>query len=304
MLHLYGSTAVDLAKKILLQNEGSRLAPIRQLASEFNTGLGTIQTALKMLVDEKAIKLESFGKKGTFITEIDEKKLLSIADLNTIIGSMPVTYSLTYQGLETGLVRAFHQSEIPLIVTFLRGAKNRLHFLRTGRCDFTIISRLSWEEEKEKNDLKLLFNFGPYSNVGEHVLLFANKDAEGITDGLKVGVDPSSHDSFQLTLEACSGKSVEFVEISYGEAYAKLVSGEIDCTIWDIGTIQDLPDNVKIIHLSEENRSLHKNHNTEAVMVVHTDSDFIENLIRSKINPAVIMDIQRQVVQGELRPIL
>lgn len=304
MFHLYGSTAVDLAKKILFLNEGDRLDPIRQLAKEFDTGIGTIQSALKMLIDEKAIEVEGLGKKGTFITKIEQKKLLTIADLNTVIGAMPVVYSLTFQGLETGLMKAFHEANVPLIVTQLRGAKNRLHFLRTGRCDFAIISRLSWEEEKDKGDLKLAFTFGPGSNVGDHVLLLADKNATGIKDGIKVGVDPSSHDSFQLTLEECKGKSVEFVEISYGEAYSKLLSGEIDCTIWDVGTLQTLPDNFKILPLSREKHSKVTNTNTEAVLVVHSEADFLETLIKTKIDPTIIIDTQKKVISREAKPLI
>lgn len=301
---LYESIAKKLAKKIIFLNEGDRLKPFRQLAEEFDTGIGTVQDALKLLESNHAIKTERFGKRGTFVTKINQPTLLSMTGYNTIIGSMPVTYSLTYKGMETGLVKAFGESNLSLIMTLVRGAKNRLHFLHTGRCDFAIISRLSWEKEKEKGNLNKIFSFGPKSNVGEHVLLLADKNTTEIKNGMKIGIDPSSHDSLQLTLEECEGKTVEFVHISYGEAYSKLISKEIDGTVWDIGTSQTLPESVNILPLSNKDRIHDTNINTEAVLVVRQDSNFLASLIKEEIDSSIIIDTQKKIVDREEKPIL
>ena len=187
MLHRYGSVAAALAMQLLSMRPGDRLDSVNQLAAEFGTGRGTVQTALRLLTAEGAVALTSHGKTGSYLRELDQQKLLERAGLTAIIGAMPVAYSLRFQGLATGLTRAFDEAELPLVLAQVRGGKNRIHFLRTGRCDFAIVSRLAWQQVAADGDLKLLLAFGPGSNVGDHVLVFASRYADGITDGMQIG---------------------------------------------------------------------------------------------------------------------
>lgn len=299
MLHRYGTVATDLARRLLILKEGDRLDPISSLAEEFGTGRGTIQTALKLLINEGAIEIEGLGKRGSFIKKLNRPILLEKADLSAVIGAIPVAYSLLNQGLATGLTYAYQQAEIPLVLAQIRGAKNRLHFLRTGRCDFAIISKLTWEEIKQEGEFDLILEFGPGSNVGDHVLLMPEHHAGEITDGMKVGVDSSSVDHLRLTLEECEGKSVQLVEISYGQSIEKLLSGEIDVTIWDAGFTPP-PPHLKMVPL--KNRKTKTNANTEAGLVVRADSGSLKNLIQQLIDPNIVVRTQRRVVSHEISP--
>ncbi|OXM15728.1 hypothetical protein CGZ75_03100 [Paenibacillus herberti] len=300
MLLLYGSVAVTLARRLLTMEEGDRLDPIGQLAAEFETGRGTVQAALKLLIDEGALEVDALGKRGSFIKKLNREKLLQLGDLTSIIGVMPVAISTIHYGLSTGLHYAFEQTDIPLVLAQLRGAKNRLHFLRTGRCDFAIISRMSWLQEADKGDLLLLFGFGPGSNVANHALLMPRKHDNGIVDGMRVGVDPTSHDHFLMALKECEGKSVQFIEISYGESIPKLLSGNIDVSICS-ESIANLPSELKIVPLQYQ--EVHRDTNTEAVLVVRNNSKWIEDLIQNRIDPAFIATIQSNVVNGKEKPV-
>lgn len=297
MLHRYGSVAESLALRLLALQPGDRLDPVGQLAAEFGTGRGTVQSAFRVLTQEGAVVLHNRGSLGAFVKEIDHQRLLDIAGLSPIIGVMALPYSIRFQGLSTGLSVAFERAGLPLVLAHLRGARSRLHFLRTGRCSFAVISRLAWEEEHQAGDLQLLFSFGPGSNVGEHVLVLADPKARGITDGMRVGLDRSSHDHLRLTLQECQGKAVELVHISYTEIASKLTLGEIDAAIWDASVA--LPLNLQVVFLPLQHHHQADDPNTEAVLVVRSEMEALGRLLQHRIESAVITQVQRQVVTGE-----
>ncbi|MEW8978732.1 MAG: GntR family transcriptional regulator YhfZ [Symbiobacterium sp.] len=298
MLHRYGSVAEELARRLAAHRVGDRLASVGELAAEFGTGRGTVQAALKLLTDEGAVELERRGSLGSFITKLDYARLMARAGLATVIGVMPVAYSLHFIGLATGLTRAFAQAEIPLVLAQVRGGRSRIQLLRTGRCDFAVASRMAWEAESGAGDLQLVFSFGPGSSVGEHVLL-VREGFDGIADGMRVGVDPTSHDHMRLTLEECQGRAVEMVEISYAQSLSLLLRGAIDATVWD-GGAPLVPPGLKILPLRR--RSGPTGGDTEAVLLTRGSDQALAALLRARIRPEAVVEVQRRVLSGEELP--
>lgn len=307
MLHRYGSVAESLALRLLGLREGERLAPVHQLAAEFGTGRGTVQSALKLLADGGAIVLKTQGIKGSFIRQIDRDLLLAAAGIFPLIGAMPVAYSTRFQGLAAGLTRAFEAEALPLVLAQVRGGRNRIHFLRTGRCDFAVISRLAWQQEEQAGDLHLVHSFGSSSNVSDHVLLLARPAArdrpvpQGIEDGMRVGIDRASHDHARLTLAECEGKAVTLVEISYAQALPKLLAREIDAAVWDTGV--PLPATLPLVVVPRERRVPGGDADTEAVMVTRTEAAALGALLCRAIKPAVVTAVQQRVLSGDEIPV-
>ncbi|HYF91587.1 MAG TPA: GntR family transcriptional regulator YhfZ [Symbiobacteriaceae bacterium] len=301
MLHRYGSVAESLALRLLALQEGERLAPVHQLAAEFGTGRGTVQSALKVLTDGNAVVLETQGNRGSFIRQVDRQKLLTIAGVFPLIGAMPVAYSTRFQGLAAGLTRAFEAAALPLVLAQLRGGRNRLHFLRTGRCDFAVISKLAWQQEEPAGDVVLVHSFGAGSNVSDHVLVLARSGARGIEDGMRVGVDPSSYDHVRLTQAECEGKAVTLVEISYAQALPRLLSGAIDAAVWDMEV--PLPTTLPVAVVPREHRNPAGDPDTEAVMVTRSESGALGALLARAIQPATVTEIQRRVLAGAEMPV-
>src|SRR5699024_11308343 len=134
------------------------------------------------------------------------------------------------------------------------------------------------------------------------VLIIANHyDEKEIIDGMKVGIDSSSHDHFQLTMQECKGKSVQFVEISYGQALQKLVTGEIDATVWDAGAgLHRQPSNFKTVKISHHNRDSEANR--KAVLIVRSDVKSLQMLISQIINPQILIDTKRKEIAKEIQP--
>src|SRR5699024_8986958 len=125
-------------------------------------------------------------------------------------------------------------------------------------------------------------------------------DEKEIIDGMKVGIDSSSHDHFQLTMQECKGKSVQFVEISYGQALQKLVTGEIDATVWDAGAgLHRQPSNFKTVTLSHHTRDSEAN--IDAVLVLRPDEKSLQMLISQIINPKIRIDTQRKLSAKEFK---
>lgn len=299
MLHRYGSVAAALAMRLLSMRPGDRLDSVSQLATEFGTGRGTVQTALRLLTAEGAVSLTSHGKTGSYIRALDQPKLLERAGLSAIIGAMPVAYSLRFQGLATGLTRAFEEAALPLVLAQVRGGRNRIHFLRTGRCDFAIVSRLAWQQVAGDGDLHLLTRFGPGSNVGDHVLIFASRYAEGITDGMRVGVDSSSYDHVRLTQEECQGRSVALVETSYAQVVPRLLAGELDAALWDTG-VPLPPGHLRV--MPRRHRVTEADPNTEAVLLVRQGPRGLDELLAKRVSVDTVTALQRRVVAGEEQP--
>jgi DNA-binding transcriptional ArsR family regulator len=305
LLHRYGSVAEALALRLLALREGERLEPVHQLAARFGTGRGTVQSALKILTDEGAVALKSHGNRGSFIQQMDRAKLLAKAGISPLIGIMPVAYSLRFQGLATGLKRAFDQAGLPLVLALVRGGKNRIHFLRTGRCDFAVVSRLAWQEEERQGGLRLVHAFGPGSNVGDHVLLLSSARASaeaGIADGMRVGVDPSSHDHMRLTLAECHGKAVHLVEISYAEALPRLLAGDIDAAVWDAEV--PIPPGLALVIVPRRERDPAGDPDTEAVLITRAEAGPLGDLLSSGIDPQAVVTVQRRVLAGKEMPVL
>lgn len=296
MLHRYGSVAERLALRILALDAGDRLESVGDMAREFGTGRGTVQSALQMLARDGGLELERRGRLGSFVKRMDRAKLLAAAGISPVIGIMPVPYSLRFQGLALGLTRAFARSGLPLLLAHVRGGKHRLHFLRSGRGEFAIISRLAWEEEAAAGDLHLVHAFGPGSHVGDHILVMADPTATGITDGMRVGVDPGSHDHLRLTLAECEGRSVVLVEISYAQAIPRLLAGDVDAALWDSGVA--LPPVAGLITLPRRRSLAGSGPDTEALLVTREGAHDLGALLERRVERGLVISTQNEVLVG------
>ncbi|HWI64491.1 MAG TPA: YhfZ family protein, partial [Symbiobacteriaceae bacterium] len=188
-----------------------------------------------------------------------------------------------------------------LVLAQLRGGRNRIHFLRTGRCDFAVISQLAWQQEEHAGDLQAVHSFGAGSNVSDHVLVLSRPGARGIEDGMRVGVDPSSHDHIRLTQAECEGKAVTLVQISYAQALPRLLAGEIDAAVWD--TEVPLPSTLPLSIVPRERRGRDGDPDTIAVMITRADAAALGALLARSVRPATVTEVQRRVLSGEEMPV-
>ncbi|WP_317920462.1 GntR family transcriptional regulator YhfZ [Tepidimicrobium xylanilyticum] len=298
-----GEVAMLLAREFISYDVGDRIRTIRDYAEIFNTGRGTVQSAIKLLESEGAIRLESRGHLGTFILSVDFNRLWSIADFGVVMGVMPLPYSKRYEGLATGLYKAFEKANIPFSLAFMRGAEKRIQALDMGKYDFAITSKLAALHEKDKYeyiDVVHIFNEGSY--VGEHIIIFRDNNINRIEDGMRIGIDPASPDQFLLTQYECEGKNVKYIETSYNQIVEKLKNKEIDAAVWNEDEIREKGLKFNIKKLTNQ-KSLEVNKkDTAAAMVINNENLEFKKIIKKYIDMNYIEEIQEEVLKGNIIP--
>ncbi|WP_055669598.1 GntR family transcriptional regulator YhfZ [Desnuesiella massiliensis] len=295
-----GLVAIKLARELMTMSEGDRIPTVAAYAEKYGTARGTVQSALKLLEEHRAISLEPRGHLGTFISFMDYKVLWQFTDLGTIMGVMPLPYSKLYEGLATGLYKTMHKKEIPFSLAYMRGAVTRLKALEDARYDFAIVSKLAAKHSMEKGaNLDIAVEFGEYSYVNEHALLFADPTKNKIEDGMKIGIDSTSIDHYLLTISQCKEKKVQFIDIPYNQVIMKLENGNIDAAIWNIDEIIERKLEINYQYLDEK---IFKREDTEAVIVINKNNYGVRNLLAQFISGQEVIKYQLEVVAGELIP--
>lgn len=299
-----GRVTVKLATEMLTHYVGERIETIGSYTENLCAGRGTVQVALKFLQTAGAIQLESRGHLGTTIKHLDYKKLWEISDLGVVMGVMPLPYSKRYEGLATGLYKAFEKADIPFSLAFMRGANKRIEALKLGKYNFTVISKLAVNTEaNQSSSLRVIHQFSEGSYVGNHVVIFREGNAAEIEDGMRVAIDPSSLDQYWLTRYECEGKNVEYVETSYAQILSKLKNNEIDAAIWN-------EDEIKEKNLDYQTAPLknHKNRDasvddTIAVIAVNEENSIFDPILKRFIDFGEIETVQKKVIHGEIIPV-
>lgn len=298
-----GRVTVSLAKELLVCQAGDRIETVGAYSERFDTGRGTIQSAFKFLQSERALSLESKGHLGTYILWIDHKKLWEIADIGTIMCVMPLPYSKRYEGLATGLYKAFQEANIPFSLAFMRGATKRIEALNMGKYNFTIVSKLAASLEMKRNDkAKILYEFKEESYVGNHVIIFRDKRETKIRDGMRVALDPVSIDQLILTNYECEGIDVEYVETSYNQILQKLENNEIDAAIWNGDELNRSNFDFNVSPLSNPKTKKISKDDTIAVILINKEYDEFGDIFQQFINLDKIEQIQHEVMAEKIIP--
>lgn len=300
ILQKNGLVAIKLARELMTMKTGDRISTIEEYSQKYSAARGTVQAALKLLGQYKAITLEPRGHLGTFITSINYEILWEFTGLGTIMGVMPLPYSKLYEGLATGLYQVLSNKQIPFSLAYMRGAENRLNALKTGRYDLAIVSRLAAAAAIERGqEIEIAIEFGPFTYVNQHVIIFSDTSKREIEDGMVVGVDRSSIDHHLLTLSQCAGRQVNLVDLAYNQIISKLQAREIDAAVWNIDEILERKMDIPYYPLRSDEFA---DYDTEAVVVVNRQNYGLRNLLGAFVDRQEVVTFQQQVVRGERIP--
>jgi len=297
-----GLAAKNIAKELMNIKAGEKIPRISDYCHKLSIGRGTVQSALNLLVDMKAIHLEARGHLGTFLVGKDNNLLLEIAGIAPLIGSMPLPYSRKYEGLATGIVEGFESAGKTVNLIYMRGGVNRIEAVRTKRSDFAIVSKMTADHIiAEYPNLKIFKKFGESSYVSSHKIFLAHPDEEIGKDVVRVGVDLESLDQKQLTLAEFENKNAEFVNVNYMQLFDMLLSKQIDAAVWNADDKRMIQTFKAIEFLSPKAKRISKD-TTEAVIIIEGDR---EKEIAEKwnlVNEKQILDTQKSVEKGEKIP--
>lgn len=294
-----GYMATIMAIDFLSKEEGDRINTVAQLSEEYGTGRGTVQNALKLLQEYGAVSLEARGHLGTFISTIDYKKLMEIADIKTLLGVMPLPYSKAYEGLATGIYNTLNTSGVSAGLAFMRGAAKRVEALLEKRYDFAVISKLAAEYYINKEaEIEILCEFGDRTYVSEHIVMFSEAKTE-ITDGMRIGIDYSSIDQASLTEYLTLNKKVELVPLIYSQIFESMEKGRIDAAVWNNDDVIDKNSRFTFKNINSE---AFQWKDTNAVVVVRKGSSSLNQLLRRFLAREEVLKLQEMVVKGEIIP--
>ena len=300
LMQKLGIAITSLAVEFLPLNSGDRIKTVAELAENYKTARGTIQSAIKILKEENAVTLESRGHLGTFINEIDYIKLLELTGIKSLVGVMPLPYSKRYEGLATGICKCLNDSGVNTNLAFMRGSNHRLKALEDGRYDFAVTSRLTADFYlQNKKSIQIVKSFGNFSYVNEHIIVVA-KDFNGeFTKGTKVGIDNSSIDQSVLTKTYFGDLEVQYVTLNYSQFISAIQEGNIDAAIWNLDDLQDRKDDFNFIPLDRQNKNIK---DTEAVIIANEKNSIVPALFSRVLDVEDVKEYQRLVIEKKIMP--
>lgn len=300
LLSKNGMAIVKIAEILLSAEIGEKIPTVAELTKSTGLANGTVHHALKILTETHAVNIVSKGHMGSYLMGKDYKLLLDIAGIKYLIGAMPLPYTKRYEGLASGLISAMENGyNIPVNLSYMRGAKNRISMVIYERYDFAIVSKLAAEEYlKDHDDISVVLSFGPLTYTSNHAIMFHDENSKFIEDGMTVGIDRSSIDQVMLLKKECDGKKVKFVEIEYSHIIEHVIKGDIDATVMNIDEVNDRGLRINYTPLVKEE----DDSNTTAVMVVKSKNKEIGELLKKIIDPKTVLQIQKQVLEGKIQP--
>lgn len=292
------STIIALSKLFLSMEIQDKVPTFEQLSKDLMVARGTIQNSIKILQDEKAIEILPRGRKGTFLVDKDIEKLIYYANIRSLLGAMSLPYSKIYEGLATGLISSLkNKYQIPVNMSYMRDATQRIDEMLDGRYDFIIISKLSAEIAlKRDKQIKIVKDFGPKTYLSYHVIVFADASMDKIQDGMTVGLASNATSQNLWVKKICKDINVNYKEIDYNNVLAAVKRHEIDATVWNRDEINNTLFQLNMVPIYSDEES------TDAVLVVDANRKELVKIFEEIVDIETVTQIQKAVVEGKISP--
>ena len=285
---------ISMAKELIVQDlKGDRkLRPIKEYAERFGVGLGTVQGAIQELKTSGAVSLNACGAQGTFLEQVDRKRLWMLSGYGILMGLLPLDNNRGVKGLATGVYEAFTHFDLPIHILFARGSKNRTDILLRDKCDFSVMSQLALDYAMgQEKALRKVAEVG--HNI--HRYGFLTRRGADFTGGTRVAYDSYSYE--QEALIRLLGKKDRSYGDCLGIQLADLVrSGQVEGALVDCGTVQDEAefDLHPLEGLSPEaEESLGR-----IAVVVREGNTALEELLRLVVTGDLVEPIQEEIIKG------
>ncbi|HEY7415971.1 MAG TPA: GntR family transcriptional regulator YhfZ [Ktedonobacteraceae bacterium] len=292
-----GKVTMGVAGLLLHCAEGEKLPRMMDLARTLKSGHGTIQDAFSYLVKSGAITVEARGAQGSYLIAADYTRLWRYAGNEWIVGSMPLPYTLRYEGLATALYAQLEMSKLPFNMTYQRGSLSRGDMVRKGHYHFAVMSMLAAEHfVKQHPDVMIVAQLPGESYVSEHVLV-SRVPREHVH---YIGVDFTSLDEKPLTEDESSlHSSWETVPITRAQVLDLLQEEQFDAVIWNQDGVQTAPENVVLLPLlgDAQKRKL-----ASQTAIIALKDGPVCNVLKGIFSPGTITTVQKEVLERHRQP--
>lgn len=293
-----GLAVNDLAQDLMNREQGDRIPSISDYMESLHVSRGTVQNGLNYLKGQGAVSLTSRGQLGTYIDALDMRLLQANTSAPELLGSMPLPYSHTYQGLATALYDAMSGFAANLV--YVRGVKGRLRLIDNGVCHFTVCSLFAAKQAiNDGAKIQIAIDLGPRTYLSRHVLVLRDPAAQGIEPGMRVAYDPSSLDQSLLTQDVVRGvQDVQLVEMRSHQTVTAIRKNIIDAGVWNLDEILD--SGYTDLHWVELGETTARDAFSSAAIVVKSGQEFMLRLLHRHVDPAKVRRIQSDVLEGRL----
>lgn len=282
----------EMANDFIILEVGDRIQPISYYQNKYQVARGTIQNAIAFLRNEEAIILKGKGHSGTFVEKINYAKLQKYCMSGSLLGVMPLSNSITSQGLATAFYKSLENINCDLVYT--RGAKTRIQMVTDEKCQFAVCSLNAAEIALKSNiNIKILFNFGPNSYMPRHVLVFKDHTKNKIEPNMKVAYDSSSTDQNGIIDILTEGTDkIQLVKVKAYQTISAVKKGIIDVGLWNIDEVIENKDSD--LHYVYIDNSLTTKFST-AVLVIKNGDEANEKVLTKYIDVDRVRRIQQDV---------
>jgi len=234
-----GECIVLLSRYLLKLEVGDRLLPKHEIARNYKIGIGTVQTAFRILETKNVVQINSRGHLGSFLVAKDNQLLWKYSMYHYVRGTMPLPYHDILMGFATGINNMFSHSSGPMLrMSYIRGSRIRIDNVLDGADDFTVCSLFAAKNIiKKRPEIRIFKEFSANTYMGKSVLLL--RKGQEIKDGITVGIDTDSFDQEMLVREYFKDLQVNYEQVRYNNLFYMLNKGSIDASIWSAEDIKD-----------------------------------------------------------------
>lgn len=301
-----GLMRMNIARDFYLMHPGERIPTILEYTEKFSVSRGIVQNAIRQLEEDGCILVEKKGVKGTFLQAVDSGKLYAYTGWGSVTGTMPLPLSVHLTSLATALGEQLEGAEFPFSFAYITGSERRLHALEQMMYDFIVVTRstaLNYLGEFEF--VKECITLHGCCYASDFVAYFFDQSKHRVEDGMRVAVDVTCRDQWELTQRLCSGKQVEYVPFPY-ISFEDLVRKKIaDCVVY-----RRLEQEGQEGKLDLQGMGLHAEpiqgegqfQSDDAripVVLTHKENYKMDKLLQKYIDPARSETIQQAVCSGE-----
>lgn len=297
LLSQTGKVTMGVARLLLSYNQGDRLPRMLDFARRLKSGNGTVQEAFTYLAKLGAISVESHGAQGSHLVEINYPLLWRYAGNEWIVGSMPLPYTLRYEGLATALYAQLEASGLPFNMTYQRGSLSRGEMVRKGHYHYAVMSLLAAEHLVSRySELALVAQLPAGTYLSEHALI-SRVPREQIR---RVGVDQASLDEALLFEEEQRlHPEWERVPVTRAQIPDLLQEERFDAIIWNREGLQTPHPQIEALPLQGD---AHKRQiATQAAIVALQDAP-VRHVLLSIFSAEQITSIQQEVCERRRMP--
>lgn len=236
-------TIRSIAQLLLTLKPGDRLPPIQTINRQIEVGVGTVQKALSVLTNAKAVGIIARGHMGSFVEQLDYALLWSLAGHGPVKLLLPHLDAVEFKGLSEGIDRIFEDHGIRAKIDHRQGATARMNSVLEGVHDACVVSNLAFKRGLGSDELYAI----PLENVDYYrtgsVMVLTREGP--LQSPIRIGCDRTSLDHYLLTQSEFPEGMVDQIAVPcpYGHLLSALLAGAIDCGIWhrvDIGLSFDL----------------------------------------------------------------